>query len=83
MTPTSSISSEALHTFRALRMGGDWACAHGDFSALRGVARRLTAYVPDPVRGDLAALADSCVSDPDRAAVLWDRLTRGPDAHAR
>ena len=53
---------------------GDWACAHGDFSALRDVAHRLAAYESEPLHCDLIALADACTSDPERAGALWDRL---------
>lgn len=67
------------HDETALAIGelcasGDWACAHGDFSALRNVAHRLAAYASEPLHCDLIALADACASDPKRAGALWDRL---------
>ena len=56
-----------------LCVGGDWACAHGDFSGLRDVARRLEALV-QPMRGELAELETACLRDPDRAGRLWFTL---------
>jgi hypothetical protein len=58
----------------ALCVGGDWACAHGDFGALRAVALRLHGYLP--THHELIACADACHANPDRAALLWDRFKR-------
>lgn len=38
---------ETVHTIGELCVGGDWACAHGDFSALREVTQQLAAYLAD------------------------------------
>ncbi len=53
-----------------LLVGGDWACANGDFSALRHVANQMAADLP-AWRNDLGALADACDHEPERAAALW------------
>jgi hypothetical protein len=66
--------NEAPRAIGELWVGGDWACAHGDFSALRHVAHCLAACTPEPLHGELLELADACASDPDRAGILWDRL---------
>ncbi len=62
MTPNQTISS--------LCMGGDWACAHGDFAGLREVAHQLGSYVPD-VRQQAEAVVNACRSDIDHASALW------------
>lgn len=77
MTPAPDNSHATRHAISELRMIGDWACAHGDFSVLRQVARRLTGCLPERVHGDLGELAESCLGDPERAAVLWQRLRTG------
>lgn len=77
MTPSSALPSSSPDTVRAigvLCVGGDWACAHGDFAALRNVAQRLAARTPEPLHCDLVELANACASDPHRASVLWDQL---------
>ena len=53
-----------------LRLGGDWACAHGDFAALREVARRLAEGENQPLLGQIAR---ACIRDPERACLLWQR----------
>lgn len=57
-----------------LCMGGDWACAHGDFGALRHIAQRLATAAREPLHCELIALADACLDGEDRAAELWHRL---------
>ena len=57
-----------------LCFGGDWACAHGDMSALGHVARCLAEYAREPLHCELVALAESCRCDPDRATAAWVRL---------
>jgi hypothetical protein len=67
-------TAEVSKTIGKLCVGGDWACAHGDFSALRYVALQLADYSPEPIHCELAALATACGEDPERAATLWDLL---------
>jgi hypothetical protein len=62
------------HVLGELRVGGDWAIAHGDFAALRHVAGQLARHLPGAALADLAALAEACVTDPDRASRLWHAL---------
>jgi hypothetical protein len=57
-----------------LCVGGDWACAHGDFGALRWIAEELAARLPEPTHCRLVELAGSCASDPRRAGELWMEL---------
>lgn len=66
--------SETVHKIGALCVDGDWACAHGDFSALRDVTLQLAAYVPEPLHCWLTELADTCCGNPDRAGELWSGL---------
>ncbi len=65
---------DSPRTLGILRLGGDWACAHGDFAALRDVALQLADQVAAPLRADLRLLAEACREDLDRAAVLWVRI---------
>jgi len=67
MTSDQAASTRAI---TALCRGGEWACAHGDFSGLRDVARRLEEYVPE-VRDELHELADACRQDIDHASAIW------------
>jgi hypothetical protein len=57
------------HTISTLCLGGEWACAHGDFAALRDVARRLEPYVPE-VLDELHELETACRSDIDHASEI-------------
>ena len=57
-----------------LCFGGDWACAHGDLSALGYIARRLAEYAHEPLHCELVALADSCRCNPDHATAAWVRI---------
>ncbi len=57
-----------------LCVGGDWACAHGDFAGLRDVVQQLSAYTPEPTHCALVELADACIAEPARAAELWEAL---------
>jgi hypothetical protein len=59
------------HLIGELCVGGDWACAHGDFAALRDVAHRLSSFTREPVHCALVELADACLGDPARASELW------------
>jgi hypothetical protein len=77
MTHLPSTSTATARTIGKLCVGGDWACANGDFGGLRHVAQQLADYVPEPTHCELATLADACDADPDRAAELWQRLKRG------
>lgn len=74
MTPVPPTSTEASQRIGKLCLGGDWACAHGDFAGLRSVAQQLAEYVAEPIHCELVDLARACKSDPDRAAVLWNGL---------
>ncbi|HET9988222.1 MAG TPA: hypothetical protein VFQ65_06875 [Kofleriaceae bacterium] len=62
------------HVIGRLCIGGDWACAHGDFAALRAIAQRLADQVSEPLHCELVALAEACRGDLDRATVMWERL---------
>jgi hypothetical protein len=72
-----SLSSQAQsppHTIGELCVGADWACAHGDISALQYIAQQLAAYAREPLHCTLMELVDTCAGDPDRAVLLWYRL---------
>lgn len=60
-----------------LCVGGDWACAHGNFGGLAAVAHHLIALAPLPIQRRLAELEAACRGDPARAGALWNEL-RGP-----
>ena len=62
------------HAIGELCFGGDWACAHGDFSALRDIAQRLATRCTEPLHCRLIALGDACLSEPERAVASWVRL---------
>jgi hypothetical protein len=64
----------ATPQIRQLCFGGDWACAHGDLSALRFVALQLAADTSDPLHCGLIELADACRYDPDLAPLMWSTL---------
>jgi hypothetical protein len=72
MQPTPSPTS--AYTIGQLCVGGDWACAHGDFSELRFVVERLADLMPEPLHCELIALADQCACSPQRAAARWPAL---------
>jgi hypothetical protein len=74
MPATAHPTREATLTIGALCVGGDWACAHGDLSALRHVAECLADYVDEPLHCELMELADACYCDPDRACASWSRV---------
>jgi hypothetical protein len=57
-----------------LVFNGDWACAHGDFGALRQVAHTLSVGIGEPLHCTLLDLADSCRCDPERAVTLWSQV---------
>jgi len=61
----------AAQSIGKLCVGGDWACAHGDYAALRDIALRLSALAPEPMHCTLLELADACFVDSDRASQLW------------
>ena len=60
-------------TIAVLCIGGDWACAHGDFAGLRDVARKLGAYLPAAIQPELTAVVEACRRDIDHASELWLR----------
>jgi SAM-dependent methyltransferase len=77
MSPLHSDDDSAAEprTIGKLCIGGDWACAHGDFAALRNIAQQLaSAAAAEPLHCELIALADACLDGEDRASVLWHRL---------
>lgn len=74
MPPLPSTTPKVSAAIGKLCVGGDWACAHGDLSALRHVAQQLADYVPEPIHCELEALSAACAAEPDRAAALWDAL---------
>jgi len=71
---TAAACSITTLSFGELCVGGDWASAHGDFSALRNVAQQLAIQFGEPVHCDLIKLADLCLYDLDAAGALWSRL---------
>ena len=76
-------SKESMQTDRndshraisALCLGGEWACAHGDFAGLRDVARRLEPYAPEAL-DELHALETACQNDIDHASEIWVHVER-------
>ncbi len=72
--PTPTTTKEASGAIGKLCVGGDWACAHGDFGGLRYVAQQLASYAPEPIHCKLAELAAACATDPDHAVEIWDHL---------
>lgn len=74
MRPLPSATHEASNAVGKLCVGGDWACAHGDFAGLRCVALDLCDYAPEPLHCELVAIAAACASEPERAAALWNRV---------
>lgn len=73
MTPLTR-SAEVTATIGKLCVGGDRACAHGDFAGLRNVALQLADFAPEPIHCELARLVEACGAEPCRATELWDRL---------
>ncbi len=59
-----------------LVIGGDWACAHGDFSTLHHIAEQLAEHADNhtSLKRQLLAFANACYDDPDQAAVQWAAL---------
>lgn len=72
--PTPSTEAGIAHEIGTLCVGGDWACAHGDLSALRYVAQCLAVHVQEPLHRELLALAETCSDDPDHAVDRWVRI---------
>lgn len=64
----------AGRTIGLLCVGGDWACAHGDFAALRHIAQQLAIAFVEPLHCELVELADACVGRPELAGQLWHEL---------
>lgn len=71
---SATLTRRKVHAIGKLCVGGDWACAHGDLSALRDVALKLAASVAEPLHCYLVQLAEACYYDPFRAVELWNRL---------
>lgn len=76
MEPMEDTTSKvgAAHAIGELCVGGDWACAHGDLEGLRDISRRIAIYAREPLHCELAALAEACLCDPDRATAGWVRI---------
>jgi hypothetical protein len=73
MIPHSS-SVEVSETIGRLCVSGDWACARGDFVGLGQIALQLADFAPEPFHCELAELAATCNTNPERAVTLWDRV---------
>jgi hypothetical protein len=76
MSIASTSPPGSAHAVGELVIGGDWACAHGDFSTLHFIAERLARYA-DPrtaLKRQLLAFANACYDDPDEAALQWAAL---------
>lgn len=58
-----------------LCIGGDWACAHGNFETLQFLARSIAELTPEPLRREVADLALRCATDPEHAVEAWVVLT--------
>lgn len=76
MPPLTSgpVTPKVTDAIGKLRVGGDWACAHGDFAGLRHVAKQLAAYTPEALHCTLLKIVATCDADPAQAAELWSRL---------
>lgn len=82
MSMASTSTPDTAHAVGELVIGGDWACAHGDFSTLHFIAQQLADKAQAPLRRQLLACANACIDDPDDAAVQWAMLrTRCFDPH--
>lgn len=66
--------STSPRTIGKLCIGGDWACAHGDFAALRHIAQQLATAATEPLHCALIELADACLDGEHRAGELWHHL---------
>ncbi len=69
--PETTVATANKPSVGQLCIGGDWACAHGDFETLQFVARSLAELAPERVRKEVADLAQRCVADPEHAAEAW------------
>jgi hypothetical protein len=65
MTPMPTRTIATTETIGKLCVGGDWACAHGDFADLRYVAQQLEDFVPEPTHCELAEIAAACIDGPE------------------
>jgi hypothetical protein len=62
------------HEVGELVVGGDWACAHGDFSTLHFIGERLATHAASSLKTKLLAFAEHCLDNPERAATEWASL---------
>jgi len=76
MSIASTSNTDTAHAVGELVVGGDWACAHGDFSTLHFIGEQLAAHAPRALRSKLLAFAEHCIDDPERAAMEWAALRR-------
>jgi hypothetical protein len=74
MTSLPTTSVDTTRAIGKLCVGGDWACANGDFGGLRYVARQLADFVPAPMQRELVKIITACTAEPDRAVALWSTL---------
>lgn len=74
MSIASTSPPHTAHVVGELVIGGDWACAHGDFSTLHFIARRLAKHAPAQLQGQLLSCANACYDNPDQAAEQWASL---------
>ena len=54
-----------------LLVGGDWACADGDFGTIAHNAELLAYCVVEPLRHELLDVARACHEDHEHAAERW------------
>jgi hypothetical protein len=74
MSIASARESGEAHAIGELVIGGDWACAHGDFGTLHFIVAKLADHAWPSLRKRLLDCANACYDDPDRAAVEWATL---------
>ena len=67
-------SSNSDFAVGKLCVGGDWACANGDFETLSHIAARLAEHAVDPLHRQLISFVDVCRYDPEHAVATWMQL---------
>jgi len=74
MSIASTSTPDTAHAVGELVIGGDWACAHGDFETLHFITQQLAGHAQRGLKRQLLACADACYADPDQAAAQWASL---------
>lgn len=74
MSIASTSSPDTGHAVGELVLGGDWACAHGDFGTLHFITVKLAQHAKPRLRRRLLDCATACYDNPDRAAAEWATL---------